>query len=534
MIKNVRTKLIIALVVVAASVWAFFPPAEKINLGLDLRGGMHLVLEVQTEKVIAGELEQVADNIRRLLREDKSIPFEAVRTEGQRIVIEGLSDNNFAEARQTLEDYYGNAFQLDSRYEQGRPTLLLEMQAQYVRELERSTVQQSKETLTRRIDAYGVSEPNIQLFGGGEGSVEKQIIVELPGVEDPEEVKELLKKTASLQLQLVHPTAARYVPRQTILESFGGQLPEGYELVQYTGHSGQESRMEGETYILVKSAPVITGKHMTGARPSQDTQMGLSRPAVSFTLNSEGAQRFERATSENIGKSLAIILDGKAISDPVIEGRISDSGIITGLNGPREAEILALSLRSGALPADILILEERTVGPSLGLESIKAGINAMLLGLVLVIVFILLYYRLSGFNAILCLVINLAILLGALGYLQGVLTLPGIAGIILTIGMAVDSNVLIFERIREELMLGKAVRTAVEAGFSKAALTIMDANVTTLIAAAFLYQFGTGPIRGFAVTLTAGLLANLFAAIFVSRALFEFILEHWQVKKLSI
>jgi len=534
MIKNVKTKLIIAAIVIAASIWAFYPPAEKINLGLDLKGGMHLVLEVQTDGVLKAELEQAAERVRRLFQDEKKIPFESVRTEGNKIVIQGVPENQFQTARETLDDYYSRSYKIDSRYEEGKPAMLMEMLPLYKQELEKGTVQQSKETLDRRINAYGVSEPNIQLFGGGEDGVEKQIIVELPGVENPEEVKELLNKTASLQFKMVHPAAPHRVSRQEILDYFNGKLPDGYETVEYTGRSGSTTKAEGGEYILVKSAPVITGKHMTNARPSQDTQMGLSRPAVSFTLNSDGSRRFERATGENIGKNLAIILDGQAISDPVINGKISDSGIITGIGDQREADLLALSLRSGALPADILILEERTVGPSLGLESIRHGINAALLGLILVVITILLYYRLSGFNALLCLVINLTILVGALGYLKGVLTLPGIAGVILTIGMAVDSNVLIFERIREELRLGKAIRTAVEAGFSKAALTIMDANVTTLIAAAFLYQFGTGPIRGFAVTLTAGLLANLFTAIFVSRAIFEFVLERWQVKKLSI
>jgi preprotein translocase subunit SecD len=287
-------------------------------------------------------------------------------------------------------------------------------------------------------------------------------------------------------------------------------------------------------YIVVRSLPVITGKHLTNARASQDTSIGLRRPAVSFSLNSEGARLFSEATEANIGRSLAIVLDNRAISAPRIESKIGDSGIITGLESDREAELLALSLRSGALPADILILEERTIGPSLGLESIRSGINAGLLGLALIVLFMVLYYKFSGFNAVLCLVLNVVILLGALGYFGATLTLPGIAGIILTIGMAVDANVIIFERIREELNLGKTVTAAVEAGFARASWTVFDSNVTTLIAAAFLYQFGTGPIRGFAVTLTAGLLANLFAAIFFSRVLFDFLLQQVHLKKLSI
>lgn len=533
MIKNAKTKLIITLVVIAASIYAFYPPKEKINLGLDLKGGMHLVLEVQTGKVVAQELDQYADRVRNVLKE-KNVTYESVKRDGQKITISGIPEGQFRTAEDALTGYYQNTFKMASHYEGGAAQMTMEMDPAVVRQLEDSAVQQSLETLRRRIDAYGVAEPTLQRFGSSEDNIQRQIIVELPGVDNPEEVKELIKKTASLTLNMVHPSAPFAVSRQAILDAFGGKIPDGYELVPYIGDYGAGKAGAQEEYILVKKAPVITGKHMTNARATQESNLGLSRPAVNFTLNSEGARRFGEATGANIGRQLAIILDGKAISAPRIDAKITDSGVITGLNSAREAEILALSLRSGALPADITILEERTVGPSLGLESIRKGVNASFLGLGLIILAMVVYYRLSGINAILCLLINLIILMGALGYLKGTLTLPGIAGIILTIGMAVDANVLIFERIREELALGKTVRASVEAGFSKAALTIMDSNITTLIAAAFLYQFGTGPIRGFAVTLTAGLLANLFTAIFVSRALFEAVLDRYQVKKLSI
>lgn len=533
MLKNFKIRLVIVLIICAACIYAIYPPKEKINLGLDLKGGMHLVLQVKTDKVVNAEIEQSAERARKLLVENK-ITVTSARREGKLVQLIGIPEAQSENARKTLSDYYAQGFKIASNFEKGAVTFTMEMLPAAMRELEKTTVQSSRDTLERRIDAYGVAEPTLQLYGSSESGVSNQIIVELPGVENPEEVKTLLKETASLELKLVHPQAPFGASQDAILQFFNGKLPDGYEMVQYTGDYGQTKAAQERTFIVVRSFPVITGRHLTNARPSQDTSLGLTRPGVSFTLNSEGASRFGEATEANIGRQLAIILDNRAISAPRIDAKITDSGIITGIDSQREAELLALSLRSGALPADIMILEERVIGPSLGLESIRSGINAGLLGLALIILFMFIYYRLSGFNAILCLIVNLIILAGALGYFKATLTLPGIAGIILTIGMAVDANVLIYERIREELGLGKTVSAAVEAGFSRASWTVFDSNITTLISAAFLYQFGTGPIRGFAVTLTAGLLANLFAAIFFSRALFDLLLQQVHVKKLSI
>jgi preprotein translocase subunit SecD len=535
MIKSYKVRFIIALIIAAACIYAFIPPKDKINLGLDLKGGMHLVLGVETDKVLLAELEQYAERAKRILADNK-IPAGSTKRQDKSVLIAGIPEAQSEAARNLLNDYFGNGFDLASRFEGGKVTFQMQMKAAAIRDLEQTTVQSSRDTLERRIDAYGVAEPTLQLYGSSAEGVSNQIIVELPGVENPEEVKQLLKETASLALKMVHPNAPFAASQDAILQYFNGTLPEGFEIVRWKPEDSQlqQGPPPEKQYILVRTLPVITGKHLTNARPSKDTSVGLSRPAVSFTLNSEGAKLFGDATEANVGRQLAIILDDKAISAPQIQTKITDSGIITGIDSARDAELLALSLRSGALPADIVILEERTIGPSLGLESIRSGVNAGLLGLALIVLFMVVYYKFSGFNAIICLILNVVILVGALGYFNATLTLPGIAGIILTIGMAVDANVLIFERIREELGLGKTVSAAVEAGFARASWTVFDSNITTLISAAFLYQFGTGPIRGFAVTLTAGLLANLFAAIFFSRAIFDFLLQQVHLKKLSI
>ncbi len=523
MVKNLKIRLILIVIVIAASIYAFWPPQEKIKLGLDLKGGMHLVLEVKVDKVVLQEVAQYAERAKSLLSE-KKISVGKVYSEGEKVIIEGIPENSYEKVRSLFKDYFSRDFDFGSHFAGGKVTMTMKLNPLARKQIERETVQQSLETLERRINQYGVAEPSLQLYGSGRDGVPDEIIVELPGVDNPEEVKSLLKETASLSLNLVYPNAPYGVSKETIMKFFKNQIPDGYKILP----------VEGGGYAVVQKAPVITGKHLTNAKATLTTELGIPKHAVSFTLNSEGARKFAKATGDNIGRRLAIVLDNKIISAPEIKDRISDSGVISGNFTQRDAELLALNLRSGALPADIVILEERTIGPSLGWDSIQRGIKAALLGLVLVIVLMLIYYKLSGLNAVFCLLINLIILLGALGYFRGTLTLPGIAGIILTIGMAVDSNVLIFERIKEELRLGKTVASAVEAGFSKASLTIFDANITTLIAAAFLYQYGTGPIKGFAVTLTAGLLANLFAAIFVSKTVFQFVLDWKKVKKLSI
>jgi preprotein translocase subunit SecD len=367
-----------------------------------------------------------------------------------------------------------------------------------------------------------VAEPVIQRQGlGGE-----RLIVELPGVENPERVMNIIKTTAILQWKLVQAGPAP--DEETLLGDFGGEAPEDMEVLK-----GDPKRTEGGYYLVSRVAP-ITGQDLRTARQSTDE---WNNPAVGFTLKTEGGRRFEKFTSENLGKPLSIILDEKVQSVATIEDVIpaATGGIIRGQFTYEDVEDLVLVLKAGSLPATIKTLENRTIGPSLGADSIRKGFSAIVMALILVLVFMIFYYRLSGFNAIAALLLNIIILIGALSYFKATLTLPGIAGIILTIGMAVDANVLVFERIREELSLGKSVLSSIATGFSRAFRTILDANVTTIVAAVFLFQFGTGPIRGFAVTLIIGITASMFTAVFVSRLIFEIVLsKRKRREKLSI
>ncbi|HKI87250.1 MAG TPA: protein translocase subunit SecD, partial [Thermoanaerobaculia bacterium] len=349
------------------------------------------------------------------------------------------------------------------------------------------------------------------------------IVVQLPGVDDPERVKALIKNTAFLEFRLVqYPEGGGGAPsKQDILDHYHGKVPSDIEIKTGVTRDKQGHVISREYYAVDKQ-PVITGRDLKNARP------GLGRfnqPVVDFFLTHDGAQLFAKATGDNIGKGLAIILDNNVESAPRINDRISDSGIISGHFTRQQVEDLSTVLRSGALPAGISYLEERTVGPSLGQDSIREGLRAGLIGAILVVLTMLVVYKGSGINAILALALNMILIFGSLAYFHAVLTLPGIAGIVLTIGMAVDANVLIFERIREELRAGKTVKSSIDAGFGKALSSILDANITTLIAALFLFQFGTGPIRGFAVTLSIGILASLFTAIFVSRWIFDLVLS---------
>lgn len=366
------------------------------------------------------------------------------------------------------------------------------------------------ETIDRRVNAYGVTEPTIAEYG--QGSYE--LVVELPGVEDTTRVKDLIQSTALLEFKLVQD--GPFPTREAALSAHGGVLPPDTELLP--GPAGQT----GETWYLVNRIAAVTGRDLSSADPSRG---GDGRPTVNFTLARDGAARFARVTGANVGKLLAIVLDNRVVEAPSIKSQISDRGEIEGAFTPEQVQDLATKLRSGALPASIEYESENTVGPSLGMDSIRHGVLASIVGLAAVMAFMLIYYRGAGINADLALVLNLIILLAALAYFTATLTLPGIAGVILTVGMGVDSNVLIFERIREELRLGKAVGAAVAGGFEQAFRTIIDTHVTTVVSAAILFTFGTGPIRGFAVTLTIGLLANLFTSVFVSRVIFDYVLS---------
>jgi preprotein translocase subunit SecD len=516
--------LLIGLVFTVSAVLLYY---REINLGLDLQGGIHLVLQVETEDALEEEIDQTRDRVEAELAE-REIPFEETRVADQMVEIFGVPQDS-EDAMEAYLDEYAPAWTYRSRVREGTVDYSFQMNATYRKSLATQSVRQARDIVERRVDQYGVAEPTITVYGGGE--VQDQIIVELPGVEDFERVKDLIKSTARLELKLTHPTlGGPYPERESALQAFGNQLPDDYEILPFR----DRDESGGQTlYLVVRKAASVTGQQLKNARRSQDQFTGKAE--VIFFLNAEGVSLFSEATAANVGNRLAIVLDDLVRSAPNISERIdSESARITGSFTPEEAEDLALVLRSGALPAKLRILEERSVGPSLGWDSIVRGIYASILGVTLVVFGMLIVYRFSGLNAILCLSLNLLILMGVLAYFRATLTLPGIAGVILTIGMAVDANILIFERIKEELRLGKTIRSAVDAGFERVFSTIIDTNITTLVAALFLFQFGTGPIRGFAVTLAVGLLANIFTATFVSRTFFAAILQNREVNRLSV
>lgn len=534
--KNLRWKLILILALMAICAYYFVSPRatgtrlfSRLNLGLDLKGGIHLVLQVQTDEALNQMLFQDAERISQDLK-TKNIPFASSKKgNGFSIELTGIDSASGNDVRTYLESEYDQKYVLRSKTQEEKTTYSLDLAGSYMRDERERTVRQALETIRRRVDALGVTEPVLQLYGRSGQEIEDQIIVELPGVDDPDRVKSLIENTAQLELRLVkkdQPDGFSSV--ESAVEASGGKIADGYEILPYREDRGEQSRLE---YLIVSKIPVITGKDLKTARKSSDSN---GRPAVGFFLTSDGSTAFARATEQHVGEKLAIVLDNKVSSAPVINERIESEGIIHGNFTLQQADDLALLLRSGALPASLKVLHEQSVGASLGNDSIKSGIYASLIGFGLIILGMLIYYKQSGFNAILCLLGNLVILMGFMGAVGATLTLPGIAGIILTIGMAVDANILIFERIREEMRAGKTVRAAVDMGFSKVFWTIFDSNVTTLIAAAFLFQFGTGPIKGFAVTLTVGLLANMFTAIYMSHRLFEWILGSRRVEGLSI
>jgi preprotein translocase subunit SecD len=534
--KNLKWKLFMILAIMVVCTYWFISPRDKgapllsrLNLGLDLKGGIHLVLQVVTDDAINQDLLQDADRISEELK-SKNIPFiSSKKGNGYSVEIAGVDSARENEVRQFLDTTYNRKYSVRSTVSEGKTNYMLTLVPAYLRDTQDSTVKQALETIRRRVDALGVSEPNLQIYGGSQKEVQDQIIVELPGIDDPDRVKQLIENTAQLQLLLVKKEqGGPFSSIESVLQANGGKIADGYEIIPYREERGDQNQLE---YLVVNKTPVITGKDIKTARRGADSN---GQPAVNFFLGSEGAGLFSRATEQHVGDRLAIVLDNVANSAPIINERIGAEGLIHGRFTVQQAEDLALLLRSGALPASLKVLEERSVGASLGNDSIRAGIMASIIGFGLVVIGMVVYYRHSGLNAVWCLLGNLLILMGFMGGVGATLTLPGIAGIILTIGMAVDSNILIFERIREELRGGKTIRAAIDTGFSKVFWTIIDTHVTTLISAAFLFQFGTGPIRGFAVTLTVGLIANMFTAIYVSHRLFDLMLGRRRVERLSI
>ena len=519
---NLRWKIITILGVVALAVWSIYPPGEKIRLGLDLKGGVHMVLRVQTDDALRLETESSQERFRSILTAQNIVVGEIASDSVSRFHVEGVSAEQDSEFRRVADEQLQALFTRESGV---RGRYAFELRPNMAVSLREQAVRQALQTIARRVNELGVAEPIVAPHGvGGD-----QILVQLPGVTDVARAKEIIRSTALLEFKIVEqgPSATR----QALLQANGGVVPAGMEIISGVDDTVSPGAMPQNLFYIVRRVAAVSGRDLRNARATLDEN---NQPAVSFSFNREGARKFGDVTGQNVGRQLAIILDSRVYSAPMINSRITDEGRITGAFSQQQVADLSLVLRSGALPASLTYLEERTVGPTLGADSVRAGVIASLTGLTLVAFFMLVFYKLSGINAILSVGLNLLILLGFMAYLDAVMTLPGIAGFILTIGMGVDSNVLIFERIKEELASSKSPRAAVAAGFDRVFLTIVDTHVASLIAAAFLFQFGTGPIRGFATTLFFGLLANVFTAVFVSRTLFQTILSRRQVARLSI
>jgi preprotein translocase subunit SecD len=518
--KNLRWKLLVILGVVALSVFAFYPPDQKVRLGLDLKGGVHLVLRVQTDDALRLLTDGTAEQLREQLRTAGLTGATVAPTSTTSFTVTGVppeQDAVFRSALATVELSY-------DRSSNGPGSYSFQMKPNIIVDNRESTVNQALQTIERRVNELGVAEPIVARHSAAD-----QILVQLPGVTDVNRAKEIIRSTALLELRLVEQ--GPFPDEASAAQAFGGNVPPDIQTMPGRVEVVTPGQPAAAVYYALRRVPAVTGRDLRGATPQMDE---YNRPAVGFNFNTEGAQKFGAFTGANIGRQLAVVLDGRVQTAPRIESRIDYDGRITGTFTAQEAADLALTLRSGALPASLTYLEERTVGPSLGAASVRAGVQAATGGLLLVMVFMVAYYKLSGFNALISITINLIILLGLMAYLGATMTLPGIAGFILTIGMGVDSNVLIFERIKEELATAKGVKQAVAAGFDRVFLTILDTHVASLISAAFLFQFGTGPIRGFATTLTIGLLSNVFTAVFVSRTMFELALSRRQATKLSI
>ncbi len=586
MVANLRWKIVSIVVVVLISVYGIigFPTSwagvkknfvDRIKLGLDLQGGTHLILQVQTQEAVSLETDQVLDHLRTDLR-DKGIRYDEIRKlNDTQILVHNLATDQASVFRDFVSENFPEWDIAPAPNETSGYVLTIKPSA--VALIDQQTMDQSVETINRRIDALGLTEPTVAPYGRGDN----EIIVELPGESDPNHAKDVIQAGGQLELTKVEGDRA-YSSEAEALAALGGVLPAGSELVPGTSGTSNGAQPSAESWYVVDRTPIVTGRDLRHATAQPSTE-NPGTFEVAFTLSTDAARRFGPFTEQNINHEMATILDHKVIIAATIINRIEDSGRITGGFGEQRANDLALELNAGALPASIKYLEERTVGPSLGADSIRHGVWAAflsllaviffmlvyycgprakpivvivngvvlflaaelfqtvltlpgvpsvtywlgLLGLPAVLLFMLVYYRGAGLNAVLALVLNLVILLAALGYFEAVLTLPGIAGVILTIGMGVDSNVLIFERIREELRAAKAPVSAVDLGFKRAFLTIIDTHVTTVVSALFLGVFGTGPVRGFAVTLIIGLLANLFTSVYVSRVIFD-----WHLAKM--
>ena len=536
--KNItaRTVVIVALILICVFGIIGFPRSmaelkqnwqNNIRLGLDLRGGSRLVLQVQVQDAVKAEADQVMDRLKDDMKKqnitwnsiDRNDPTTVQDADNLEISIKGIPSTESSGFRNLVterdSDWVLTAVNSTDYTLKLKPS---EMEA-----LKKDTVERTVQTIGNRIDQLGLAEKSVQQYGASD---DYQVLVQLPGVDDPARVRELIGTAAVLEISDVKD--GPFPSREAALAQHGGVLPLNTVVDRAIPRAGSD----GEQWYIVSRSPVITGREMRNARASTDE---FRKWETNFTLSQDGGKRFGSYTGANVGNRLAVVLDKSIVSVATIQSKIDDSGRITGLGSEQEAVDLARYLRSGSLPASVVYLRESTVGPSLGADSIHQGFQAGIAGLIAVIAVMLVYYKRSGVNAVLALILNAVILLAAVSYFHAVLTLPGIAGIILTVGMAVDSNVLIFERIREELRAGKAVVAAVDAGFGKAWWTIVDTHVTTVVSCAFLFLFGEGPVQGFAVTLVIGLIANVFTAVFVSRTIFNYELSgHRGMEALSI
>ena len=529
--KNLRWKVIVIIVTMVVFLFGIFgipkswsgsallsAMTDRIHLGLDLKGGTHLILQVQVNDAVKSDAERAMERLKDELRTRK-ISYTDVHQPDpdknpDRIVIKGVPPEGTSELRSLVNDRLPE-YDATSGTEN---SWVLNMKQQQLTDLKNRAVSQAIETIRNRVDKLGVSEPVIQEHGLGD----YQILVQLPGVDDPARVKEIMMSTAMLEIRQAMNNGASYKDEQAALAAVNGVLPDNSVLMhgKNVGSSGDD------VVYIISRVSAVAGHDLREARVGRNSQSGS--PEVNFFLTAEGGRRFSNFTGQHVGDYLAVVLDNKVMEVAVIKSEIGDSGVIEGRFTDQQAKDLALILNSGALPAGIKYLEERTVGPSLGADSIRSGVRAAVIGMLAVLIFMLVYYHGAGVNADVALILNLIILLGFLGFSGATLTLPGIAGVILTVGMGVDSNVLIFERIREELRNGKTPPSAVDQGFAHAWITIVDTHVTTIVSAFILFIFGTGPVKGFAVTLTFGLLANLFTAVFVSRVIFDYVLSRKQ------
>jgi preprotein translocase subunit SecD len=525
MSSQIKWKFVLIGLVVVACIFGLigFPPptsltglkqafADRIKLGLDLKGGSHLVLQVQVDEAIGQRCDQTVDQLVKALH-DKNVNVGNVgRVDDTHIQVSSVDPNSLSAFRDIVGNQFpdwsmGSAAGVQNGY-------LLTLKPSVISELRKDTMEQALETITRRINALGLTEPTIAFTG----RADNEILVQLPGEGDPTRAKSVIQAGGQLELTLVMDDQT-YPSEAAAIGAHGGILPPG-SMVMPGKNDAPGATTASQIYYVVARSPIITGTDLQTATTSPSSNYP-GQYQVDFVLSQAAASRFGPFTRANIGKRMAIVLDRKVQTAPTINGPIDDRGMIEGSFTEESAKDLALVLRAGALPASIKYLEERTVGPSLGADSIRAGVRASVGSLLVVMFFLVIYYRLSGVNAVVALFLNLLILIAFMAIVGAVLTLPGIAGVVLTIGMGVDSNVLVFERIREELRNGKSPAAAVDLGFSNALRTIIDTHVTTLVSAAFLLLFGTGPVQGFAITLIIGLLANVFTSIFVSRTIFD-------------